>query len=166
MALFIGAGFPEWNDFSSGTLTDYEKSVAVMQKSFFALSQIFFPLLKNSDLGRMVAVSSFLAHKFFNESFTPISAAAKAGLEALVKSMAADLASSGVTVNTVVPGYIKKDHQEAVPISEEQDKTPAKIPMYRIGLPTEVADLIEFLLSDKASYITGQCIHIDGGLTL
>lgn len=160
------AGYPDWRNLADASLADLQASFDVTQKAFFALSQAFVPLLKESKQARIVSVSSFLAHKFYNDSFTPISAAAKAGLEALVKSFAAQLASDKITVNAVVPGYIKKDHQENVPSSEEQDKTPKKIPLQRLGEPKEVADLIEFLLSDKAAYITGQCIHVDGGLTL
>lgn len=161
------AGFVDWHHLENATTDHLQSSFDLMQKSFFSLTQSSLALLRQSESARIIAVSSFLAHKFHNNGcFTPISAAAKAGLEALVTSFAAQLAEEKITVNAVVPGYIQKDHAETVPESEEQDNTPNKIPMKRLGQTDEVAELIAFLLSDKASYITGQAIHIDGGLCL
>ena len=90
-------------------------------------------------------------------------AAAKAGVEAFSKSLAKEVGSRAITVNSVAPGYIETDMTEQISntIKEEILK---QIPLSRFGKPEEVSELIEFLITDEASYITGQTIHINGGL--
>ena len=116
----------------------------------------------------MVAVSSFVAHRFqLDGRYFPTSAMAKAGLEALVKAFAAELAGQGVTVNGVVPGFIEKDKGAHRAVGKAGYRRAVElIPQGRLGQPDEVAAAIQFLLSADANYITGQCLHVDGGLTL
>ncbi len=111
-------------------------------------------------------MSSFVAHVF--RPGVPVfaaSAAAKAALEALVRALAMDLAPAGVTVNGVVPGFIRKDEgaHAAVP-PERLAQQQAAIPLGRIGLPNEVAAAVAFLASPAAGYITGHMLAVDGGL--
>lgn len=87
-------------------------------------------------------------------------AAAKAGLIGATKSLAQELAKRHITVNAVAPGLIETDMIEGAPIEEILKH----VPMKRLGKPEEVADLVAFLASDKASYITGQVVGIAGGL--
>ena len=96
----------------------------------------------------------------------PVTAAAKAALETHVRSLAHELARDGITVNAVAPGFIEKDAGTSSAITEgaRQAITDA-IPMARLGTAEEVAALIVFLLSPEAAYITGQTLHVDGGLT-
>ena len=97
----------------------------------------------------------------------PASAAAKAGLEALVGALAVELAPAGVTVNAVVPGFIRKDggaHRAMAPGA--LDAQLARIPLGRIGLPDDVAAAVAFLASSAAGYITGQALHVSGGLVI
>jgi len=94
-------------------------------------------------------------------------AAAKAAIESLAKTLAVELAPAGVTVNSVAPGYTQKDASGHSALSDSAWRNAiAKIPMGRIGVPDDAAALIAFLLSRDAGYITGQTIHVDGGLTL
>ena len=116
----------------------------------------------------MIAVSSFVAHAFRTDlPGFPASAAAKAGLEALVRALALELGPSGVTVNAVVPGFIRKDagaHRALDPAALAART--AGIPLRRLGLPEDVAAVVAFLASAAAGYVTGQAIHVDGGLVI
>jgi len=90
-------------------------------------------------------------------------AAAKAGIEAFSKSLAKEVGSRGITVNAIAPGYIQTDMTEV--ISENvKEAILSQIPLSRFGKPEEISQLVDFLISDEASYITGQTIHINGGL--
>ena len=90
-------------------------------------------------------------------------AAAKAGVEAFSKSLAKEVGSRGITVNAIAPGYIQTDMTEV--ISENvKEEILSQIPLSRFGKPEEISQLVDFLISDEASYITGQTIHINGGL--
>ncbi len=90
-------------------------------------------------------------------------AAAKAGIEAFSKSLAKEVGSRGITVNAIAPGYIQTDMTKV--ISEKvKEEILSQIPLSRFGKPEEISQLVDFLISDEASYITGQTIHINGGL--
>lgn len=92
-------------------------------------------------------------------------AASKAGLEGFTRSLALELASRNIRINAVAPGYIKSDMTGA--LSEDQLKYfSEKIPLGRAGETQEVAQVVAFLLSDASSYITGQTLHVNGGLYL
>ncbi|MDO9527242.1 MAG: SDR family oxidoreductase [Gemmobacter sp.] len=116
--------------------------------------------------GRILCVSAFGAHRAKTHSYAP-TAPAKAALEAQVRVFAANLAPRGITVNAVVPRFIAKEPGTPSSLSPAQwAQVTATIPMGRLGQPDEVAATAAFLLSEAAGYVTGQCLHVNGGLTL
>jgi 3-oxoacyl-[acyl-carrier protein] reductase len=166
--LISNAGFADSTPFASLSDTAMTASVETMQGAFFRLVRAAVPHLCEAANPRIVAVSSFVAHTFRTDITTfPASAAAKAGLEALVRALAVELGAAGVTVNAVAPGFIRKDdgaHRAIGPgVLPSQIE---RIPLGRIGLPEDVAAAVAFLASPEAGYITGQCLHVDGGLVI
>jgi len=166
-ALVSNAGYADRTGFEALSADAVREAHEAMTLAFFGLAQGALPLLKASGRGRIVAVSSFVAHRYrLTGEVFPASAAAKAGLEALAKSLALEVAASGVTVNCVAPGHVEKDRQSDAERRARADKVAALIPMGRLARPSDITGLIEFLLSEDAGYITGQTLHVDGGLTL
>ena len=163
------AGFADRRPFGEVDRAALDASLASMTAAFFDLATAAKPwLIKAGTAGRMIGVSSFVAHAFGRGIMTfPVSAAAKAGVEALARALAVDLAPAGVTVNCVAPGFTEKDAGAHVAAPREaMAKISEGIPMRRYGTTAEVAALIAFLASPAAGYITGQTIHVNGGVTL
>jgi NAD(P)-dependent dehydrogenase (short-subunit alcohol dehydrogenase family) len=95
----------------------------------------------------------------------PASAAAKAGMEALVRALAVEAAAKGTTVNAISPGYTRKDPGAHAALTAAQwEAVMAKIPLKRLGTPEDVAAMAGFLASPEAGYVTGQVLHVNGGL--
>jgi len=163
------AGFADRRAVGALDRAAFEDSQASMTTAFFELSKAALPwLVKAGAAGRLVGVSSFVAHAFGRGlPVFPASAAAKAGIEAFARAMAMELAPSGGTANCVSPGFIEKDADAhaAVP-RDRMAEISRMVPLGRYGRTAEVAAVIAFLCGPGAAYVTGQTIHVNGGLTL
>ena len=92
-------------------------------------------------------------------------AASKAGIIGFTKSLAREVASRGITVNAIAPGYISTEMTDAIQ-DAAKEKLTSQIPLGRIGSPEDVAGAVAFLASDLAAYVTGQVLNVDGGMVM
>ena len=127
----------------------------------FQLSKRALKMILKNKWGRIINISS--ASASIGNRGQSNYAAAKAGVEAFTKSLAKEVGKRDITINAVAPGFISTDMTEQNEGVNSKDLV-KDIPLGRFGEPDEVASLISFLCSDEASYITGQTIHINGGL--
>jgi 3-oxoacyl-[acyl-carrier protein] reductase len=120
-------------------------------------------LLRARDAGRIISISSVVG--ILGNAGQANYAAAKAGLIGLTKSLAKEIASRGVTVNAVAPGFITTDMTSALP-SDVQETVMKAIPLGSFGNPEDIAEAVAFLASPAARYITGQVLSVDGGMAM
>lgn len=166
--LVSNAGFADRTPIADLTDDAFARSLDGIQWAFLRLARAAIPRLRAAAHPRIVAVSSFVAHSFRTDTPSfPASAVAKAATEALVRALALELAPDGITANAVVPGFIRKDAgaHAALDLAAQQAQL-ARIPLGRVGVPDDVAAAITFLASPEAGYITGQAIHVSGGLVI
>ena len=140
---------------------EWERALRVNLTGAFHCTKVALRVMIRGRYGRIVNLSSVVAE--MGNAGQVAYAAAKAGLEGLTKSLAREVASRGITVNAVAPGFVETDMTAA--LSEEQRAFYTNvIPAGRVARPEEVAAAVAFLASPEAGYITGHVLHVNGGL--
>ena len=160
-ARFLQLGEDEWRAGVEGTLMNVVR-----------LSKLVIPDMQLRKWGRIVNITSLVAKQPLD--LLTISSTLRAGLSALTKTLADQVARDGITVNAVLPGHIMTDRQrhlneirsreQNMSVEEYAGKVEQSIPMARFGKPEEIGDAVAFLCSERASYITGVSLQVDGGI--
>jgi 3-oxoacyl-[acyl-carrier protein] reductase len=140
---------------------DWDAVISTNLKSVYRMSQAVLRPMMKARVGRIINISSVVGH-MGNAGQTNY-AAAKAGMTGFTKSLAAEVGSRGVTVNCVAPGFIATDMTADLPI-EIKNQMLTRIPLARLGSVEEIAATVAFLASPNAAYITGETIHVNGGM--
>lgn len=157
--LISNTGGPKKGEFSQIDLEQWQQDYQSLWLSFVEATNTAVPSMQKSKWGRIVLVTSLAAREPLAGLTT--SNGLRAGLSGLAKSLSSEIAKDNITVNCVLPGYTNTDRLKALNLSEE--KVRELVPMGRLATPQEVGDLCCFLSSDKAGYVTGQSLLIDGG---
>jgi 3-oxoacyl-[acyl-carrier protein] reductase len=140
---------------------DWDAVISTNLKSVYRMSQAVLRPMMKARVGRIVNISSVVGH-MGNAGQTNY-AAAKAGMTGFTKSLAAEVGSRGITVNCVAPGFIATDMTAELP-EDIKNQMLARIPAGRLGNVEEIAATVAFLASPSAAYITGETIHVNGGM--
>ena len=159
--LINNAGITRDNLLIRMSLNDWTDVFAANLHGVQRLSKIFLRNMIKRRWGRIINISSVVG-SIGNPGQTNYSAS-KAGLEGFSRSLAVEVASRNITVNVISPGFINTDMTEKIPL-DSRDAMKKRIPLERFGTPEEVAEVVVFLSSDQANYITGENIHVNGGM--
>ncbi len=161
--LVLNAGLNKDNIFLRMSLEDWNTVINVNLNSSFHLLKHFTKTMVKKRFGRIVFISSVVAHTGNPGQVNYTSS--KAAISGLMKSLALELSSRNITVNCVAPGFIKSNMTDS--LNETQKNVILnRIPMKKLGNPNDIARAVGFLCSENAEYITGQTLHVNGGLAL
>jgi 3-oxoacyl-[acyl-carrier protein] reductase len=145
------------------TAEQVEAAVQLLLVSVVRLTGLCLPYLERSPAGRVVNVTSSTVRE--PTDHLALSNAVRPGVVGWAKSLARELGPKGITVNSIAPGRIDTERLREVYPDGPTEKDLRAIPLGRLGRPRELGDLVAFLCSDRAAYVTGTVIPVDGGLT-
>ena len=140
---------------------DFAAVIDVNLTAMFKLSRALIPAMLKKRSGRIVNISSIVG--FIGNAGQANYCASKAGIVGMSKALAVELAGRGITVNCVAPGFIDTAMTETLPENIKQNML-GLIPLGRLGTPADIASSVLFLASEEAGYITGQTVHVNGGM--
>lgn len=161
LVLVNNAGITKDNLLLRMSEDDWDDILNIHLKAVYRLSKRVLKGMTKARFGRIINISSVVAH-FANPGQANYSAA-KAGIEAFSRSLAKEMGSRQITVNSVAPGFIATEMTDA--LSEDiRKKMSDQVALNRLGEPQDIANAVSFLASDKAGYITGTVLHVNGGL--
>ena len=169
--LVTNSGGPKSGKFESLTPADWDSAASVLLTSAVTLTRTVLPGMKARRWGRILNITSIAAKQPVDGLM--LSNSLRAAVVAFARTLANEVATDGVTVNNLLPGYTRTERvidlsaqiaaRESISVDEVYARWEREVPMQRIGEPREFAALAAFLASERASYITGQSIAIDGG---
>lgn len=161
--LILNAGLNKDNIFLRMSLDDWNSVINVNLNSSFHLLKHFVKKMVKKRFGRVVFISSVVAYTGNpgQVNYT----ASKSAISGLVKSLALELSTRNITVNSVAPGFIRSNMTDKLN-DEQKNAILDRIPMKKLGDPNDIAKAVGFLCSENADYITGQTLHVNGGLAL
>ena len=161
--LILNAGLNKDNIFLRMSLEDWNSVINVNLNSSFHLLKHFVKKMVKRRFGRVVFISSVVAYTGNpgQVNYT----ASKSAISGLVKSLALELSTRNITVNSVAPGFIRSNMTDSLN-DEQKNAILDRIPMKKLGDPNDIAKAVGFLCSENADYITGQTLHVNGGLAL
>ncbi|MFI4853319.1 MAG: 3-oxoacyl-ACP reductase FabG [Candidatus Makana argininalis] len=142
---------------------DWRSVIDINLNSVFLISKYIIKLMIKKKYGRIINIGSFIG-SIGNIGQSNYSAS-KAGLIGLSKSLSYEVASMGITVNVISPGFIITDMTKSLTLNKRKYFL-SKIPMNRFGLPEEISNVVIFIASEESSYITGEVINVNGGICL
>ena len=140
---------------------EWDEIIDTNLASVFKMSKAVLRGMMKKKAGRIVSITSVVGA--MGNSGQTNYAAAKAGIMGFTKSLAREVGSRGITVNTVAPGFIQTDMTDALP-EDQKEALAAQIPMARLGTVDEIAQTVLFLAGEGGSYITAQTLHVNGGM--
>ena len=145
------------------SLEDWKDVLDINLTGMFIVSKAFIPKMMEQRSGRIVNISSCVAYTGTDHEVHY--AASKSGVVGLTKSLALELALHNINVNSIAPGYIETD-MVVFDSEEQRGRTVETIPKRRLGQPEDIARAVTFLCSEGADYITGEVLHVNGGLIM